>query len=155
MVYIRNFNDNDVDFIFDNWAENPRWDGCKFDKDKMEILSLINEFNTKKFDNRYFEQFVITYNEMLVGMISLYHQTEREASVGVFVHQDFRRRGIATKAYSLIEDVAKKKGYKILSAGVSEENHASINMHIKLGFKKEIIKINKLGESQIKFVKEL
>lgn len=155
MVEIRNFNVNDVDFIFDNWAENPRWDGCKFDKDKLEILSLINEFNTKKFDNRYFEQFVITYNKVPVGMISLYHQTETEASVGVFVHQDFRRKGIATIAYDLIEKVAKEKGYKFLSAGVLEENYASINMHIKLGFRKEKITLNKLGENQIKFIKEL
>ena len=155
MVEIRNFNENDVEFIFNNWAGNPRWDGCKFDKDKMEILSLINEFNTKMFDDRYFEQFVITNNKEPVGMISLYHQTQEEVSVGVFVHQDFRRKGIATKAYMLIEDVAKNKGYKILSAGVSEENYASINLHIKLGFRKETITTNKLGENQFRFEKEL
>ena len=62
MVEIRNFNNNDVRFIYDNWAENSDWKGCKFDKDKLEILSQINEFNTKKFDNKYFEQFVIVFN---------------------------------------------------------------------------------------------
>ena len=61
MVEIRNFNNSDVKFIYDNWAENINWGGCKFDKDKLEILSQINEFNLKKFNNKYFEQFVIVF----------------------------------------------------------------------------------------------
>ena len=155
MVEIRNFNNNDVRFIYDNWAENSDWKGCKFDKDKLEILSQINEFNTKKFDNKYFEQFVIVFNECLVGMISLLEQNKEEVSVNVFVDEKFRRQGIATNAYKLIENIAKEKGYKILSASVSEENYVSKNMHIKFGFKKIDENINKFGENQIKFIKNL
>lgn len=153
MVEIRNFNNNDVKFIYDNWAENSDWEGCKFDKDKLEILSQINEFNTKKFDNRYFEQFVIAVNDSLVGMISLLEQNKEEVSVNVFVHQDFRRKGIATEAYKLIEKVAKNKGYSILVAIVSEKNYASINLHLKHGFVKHSVLSNSHNENQIKFVK--
>jgi len=154
MVEIRNFNNSDVKFIYDNWAENSDWEGCKFDKDKLEILSQINEFNTKKFDNKYFEQFVITSNKKPVGMISLLEQNRDEVSVNVFIHQEFRRKGIATKAYSLIEKVAKDKGYKVLYAIVNEENKASINLHLKVGFLKSSI-ISNHNQKQIKFMKQL
>lgn len=155
MVEIRNFNNNDVRFIYDNWAENSDWKGCKFDKDKLEILSQINEFNTKKFDNKYFEQFVIVFNECLVGMISLLEQNKEEVSVNVFVDEKFRRQGIATKAYMLIENIAKEKGYKILSASVNEENYVSKNMHIKIGFKKVSAELNRNNDNQIKYIKML
>ena len=154
MVNIRNFNEDDVAFIFDNWAENPKWDGCKFDKDKIEILSLINEFNTKRFNNKYFEQFVIINCEEPVGMISLFEQSNLEVSVNVFIHKDFRRKGIATEAYKLIEKIAKDKGYNRLISNVSERNYASINLHLKLGFNHSIL-LNNYNENQIKFVKEL
>ena len=154
MVEIRNFNNSDVKFIYDNWAENSDWEGCKFDKDKLEILSQINEFNTKKFDNKYFEQFVITSNKKPVGMISLLEQNRDEVSVNVFIHQEFRRKGIATKSYSLIEKVAKDKGYKVLYAIVNEENKASINLHLKVGFLKSSI-ISNHNQKQIKFMKQL
>ena len=153
MVEIRNFNNNDVKFIYDNWAENERWSGCKFDKDKLEILSQINEFNLKKFNNKYFEQFVIVNQEIPVGMISLCEQNKEEVSVNVFVHKDFRRKGIATKAYELIENVAQLKGYKNLVANVSKDNQISVNMHKKLKF--IISDINDFGENQIKFIKSL
>ena len=155
MVGIRNFNNNDVKFIYDNWAENINWGGCKFDKDKLEILSQINEFNLKKFNNKYFEQFVIVYNNILVGMISLLEKTKSEVCVNIYVHEPYRRKGFATKAYRLIEDIAKQKKYKILSAYVAQENHISKNMHIKFNFSKVNEVVNKFGENQVKYIKEL
>ena len=155
MIEIRNFNNKDVDFIYNHWAENSNWGGCKFDKDKFEIISQINEFNLKKFNNKYFEQFVIVYNNNLVGIISLLEQNEKEVSVNIFINQEYRRRAIATNAYKLIEVVAKEKGYSFLSASVSEENHISINMHIKFGFQNLNGNKGEYGERQIKFIKKL
>lgn len=155
MVEIRNFTHDDAEFIYRNWANNPSWDGCKFEKDLESSKKLIDEWNKKTYQSKYFEQFVILYNDEPVGMISLYEKTNEEASVGIHIQQKSRRKGIATKAYHLIEEIARRNEYSLLSAGVLENNMSSINLHIKAGFRKKSVATNTKGQKQIRFVKEI
>lgn len=154
-IEIRNFNLNDVEYIYNNWAENPNWQGCNFKKDYNSIKDLIKQWETKKYNNVYFEQFLIVYQNKLVGMISLFEHSSEEVSVGVFVDLFFRNKGIATMAYKLIEDVAKNKNYNQLTASVLDNNVPSLNFHKKLGFKEVDRYYNKNGKLQIKFSKNL
>ena len=154
-ITIRNFTNNDVNFIYENWAENKNWQGCLFKKDKESIKNLIDEWNTLLYNNKYFNQLVIVLKNKLVGMISLLEKSENEASVGVYIDQSYRQQGIAKKAYLLIENLARKLGYHILTAGVLKENTISIKLHLSCGFIKDSIYVNSRGKQQIKFVKIL
>lgn len=155
MIEVRNFKIGDIDYIYNNWAENPKWQGCYFKKDYNSIKNLIKLWQTKKHNNVYFEQFVIVCEEILVGTISLYEHSSEEVSVGVYVDEPFRKKGIATKAYNIITSIAKNKNYKYLSAGVLDKNLASVNFHKKLDFEEVDKYINSKENLQIKFIKDL
>ncbi len=154
-ITIRNFTHDDVNFIYENWAENKNWQGCLFKKDKESIKNLIDEWSTLIYHGKYFNQLVIVFKNKLVGMISLFEKSENEASVGVYIDQYYRQQGIAKKAYLLIEKLARKLGYNILTAGVLKENTASIKLHLRCGFIKDSICVNSKGKQQIKFIKRL
>ena len=155
LVTIRNFVYDDIDFIYNNWAENCTWGGCKFEKDIDSIKKLIDEWKTKVYQSHYFEQFVILCNNIPVGMVSLYEKSDDEVSVGIYIEQNNTHKGIGTKTYQLIEEEAKKKKYKYLSAGVLEDNIPSVNFHLKMGFNKESTHLNSKGKNQIRFIKRL
>jgi len=60
-------------------------------------------------------------------------RSERHAEVGVYTHEDFRRRGFATAAASIVAARAQKAGLiPVWSAG--EHNAASLRVAGKLGF---------------------
>ncbi len=52
----------------------------------------------------------------------------------VYVHKDWRHRGIAKALLEVLIRVADEAGYKTLIAGIDSENLASIRLHESLGF---------------------
>lgn len=53
----------------------------------------------------------------------------------VYVHKDFRNRGIGMNLMKEIINIANKQEYQTLVAGIDAANESSIKMHEKLGFK--------------------
>jgi phosphinothricin acetyltransferase len=53
----------------------------------------------------------------------------------VYVHKDYRNRGIATMLMEEIIKAAEERGYATLVAGIDSANGGSIKMHQKMGFK--------------------
>lgn len=53
----------------------------------------------------------------------------------IYVHKDYRKRGIATKLMKEIIKIANKREYATLVAGIDAANEGSIKMHEKMGFK--------------------
>lgn len=53
----------------------------------------------------------------------------------VYVHKDYRGQRIATQLLNKLIDIANELNYAIMIAGIDAENHGSIKIHEKLGFK--------------------
>jgi phosphinothricin acetyltransferase len=53
----------------------------------------------------------------------------------VYVHKDYRNKGIATKLMKEIIKIANEREYATLVAGIDATNESSIKMHEKMGFK--------------------
>ena len=52
----------------------------------------------------------------------------------VYVHKDYRNKGIGTKLLREIIKIADETGYATMVAGIDSENHGSIIIHEKMGF---------------------
>lgn len=53
----------------------------------------------------------------------------------VYVHKNYRKRGIGKKLMKELIKVADENGYAIMVAAIDSENKGSIELHKKLGFK--------------------
>lgn len=56
--------------------------------------------------------------------------------VSVYIHEDFRGRGIGKLLLQKLIDESEKQGIWMLQSGIFPENLASIALHEKLGFRK-------------------
>lgn len=55
--------------------------------------------------------------------------------IGPEIFPEFRRKGFAKKAMIMACDIAKEKGYLLVSQRIRVDNVASIALHTSLGFK--------------------
>ena len=102
--------------------------------DPAEVKALIAEWNTGKHNGRDFAMLGVWQGEALVGMISLYQHTSEAVSIGPEIFSPYRRKGFATEAMVLAMELARQKGYKIVSQQIRTVNTASIALHTALGF---------------------
>lgn len=56
------------------------------------------------------------------------------AEHSVYVHENYRKKGIGMLLLKEIIRIASVRGYKIIVAGIDDSNEGSIYMHKKLGF---------------------
>ena len=99
-----------------------------------QVEALICDWGQKQFDGKYFEMFAIISDEKIVGTISLYQHSLEVVSIGPEVFDEYRRKGFAKKAMMLACQMAKEKGFKIVSQQIRTDNAASIALHRSLGF---------------------
>jgi L-amino acid N-acyltransferase YncA len=57
------------------------------------------------------------------------------ADVSVYVHDAFRRRGVATVLYRTLLELLVRQGVRIACAGVTLPNEPSVSLHESLGFR--------------------
>ena len=106
----------------------------KYNMSLEDINKLITQSDSELFEDKYFKMFVIMIAELIVGTISIYEHSANVVSIGPDIFEEFRQRGYATEAMKAIMDIAKAKGYKIVSQQIRTNNFASIALHTKLGF---------------------
>ena len=70
----------------------------------------------------------------LAGHLALLAVDESAAELMCFVHQDFRRQGIATALCCVALDVAKGAGYQRISVFINTHNRAARHGLLKFGF---------------------
>ncbi len=125
MVILRNFNKDDA----------PNLHKSRYSSLSVEqIEHMIDEWNEKRFNGRYFEMFAIVRDEIIVGTISLYHHSTQVVSIGPEIFCEYRRKGFAKEAMIQACNMAKEKGYKIASQQIRINNSASIALHSSLDF---------------------
>ena len=99
-----------------------------------EIENMIFEWNKKQVNDKYFEMFAIIFNEKIVGTISLYQHSSKVISIGPEIFEAYRKKGLAKEAMINACDIARAKGYKIVSQQIRTNNTASIALHRSLDF---------------------
>lgn len=146
MSSIRHFTTDDVVILQTSQYSNVA---------QSDLRKMINDWNTLKYNNRYFEMFAIEHNGEIVGSVSLYQHGNAVISAGPEVFSQYRRCGFAYQGVSLALDHAKKNGYKIAVAQVRKNNTASIALHKKLGFEIDHEFVNVHGNAVYFFIKAL
>lgn len=102
-----------------------------------EAKSLIDEWNTGRFNGNYFEMFAVSINNTVVGLFSIYEHSKSIVSIGPEIFEEYRQNGFAKKAMAEIMRIAKEKKYSIILQQVRTDNIASIRFHESLGFEKD------------------
>ena len=146
-MLLRNFKDEDA---MEYLQKQSR------DMSLEEAKSLIAKWQEKEFAGKYFEMFAVVKDAEIVGMISLYQHSKSVVSCGPETFEPFRRQGIAGEAMMLAMEMAKNKGYKLVSQQIRVNNIASIALHNRLGFETDgYIYKNRHGNDVQIFIKLL
>ena len=147
MISLRNFTNEDAEAYRQKQRINIALD---------EIKAIFAKWEEKTYVGKYFEMFAVIKDGEIVGSISLYQLSQSVVSCGPEVFEAYRTQGIGGEAMLLAMDIAKKKGYKLVSQQIGRENAASIALHNKLGFETdEYIYRNQRGNEVLIYVKPL
>lgn len=124
-ILLRHFNTGDCDCLSRNIFPNTTYD---------EIIAMISEWDTLKYNGLYFEMFAIEVNLELAGYASLYGIAEDAVSVGLSIIPEHQRKGIGHQVIMEVMYYAKKLGYKKATARVLTDNLPSLKLCEKSGF---------------------
>ncbi len=125
MIFLRNLKIEDA-------SELQKYGYSDWSREQVE--ALICDWGQNQFDGKYFEMFAIISDEKIVGTVSLYQHSSEVVSIGPEVFGEFRRKGFAKDAMIHACQIAKEKGFKIVSQQIRTDNAASIALHCSLGF---------------------
>ncbi len=84
--------------------------------------------------------FVVENDNEIVGWASItpYRKGRqallRTVEISYYIHQDYRRQGVATRLVAYTLEQCKLIGYKVIFAVIIDRNQASINLLQKFGF---------------------
>ena len=146
MISLRSFIYDDIDLLHEYGYGNMT---------RQEIKKLIDTWNNKEHEGKYFEMFAVEDKEV-VGFVSLYQLSESVVSCGPEIFQPNRQKGYGFRAVSEALKIAEDKGYKIALAQIRKDNAPSIALHKKLGFETDGSEyINKKGNSVVIYLKSL
>ena len=147
MVLLRNFCIEDSVILY---QQN------RFQMSPDAIQKMITEWNTKLFNNKYYEMFAIINENRIVGTLSLYEHSSSVISIGPEIFSEYRQQGYAFQAMETAITIAKGKGYKIVSQQIRTNNIASLKLHVKLGFETDnYVYKNRRGNDVLIFLKNL
>jgi len=125
MLYLRNFVKADAECLQKIKHSNLSVE---------QVEGLIDEWNLKQVNGKYFEMFAVIYDKNIVGTVSLYQHSGEVISIGPEIFETYRQKGYAKQAMIKACNIAKEKGYKIVSQQIRTNNIASLALHSSLGF---------------------
>ena len=147
MILLRNFKKEDASELREHGYSSLSTE---------QVEDLICDWSKKQFDGKYFEMYAIVADQKIVGTISLYQHSSEVVSIGPDVFCKFRRKGFAKKAMIRACQIAREKGFKIVSQQVRTNNAASIALHRSLGFEtSELVFTNAKGNQVFIYLKSL
>lgn len=147
MVVLRNFTASDIPIL-------QKY--CYKDLKDQEIQEMVDQWDRKEYEGKYFELFAVTAGQAVVGSISLYQHTKSVVSFGLEIFMEYRRRGYASAAVREAFQIAGNKGYQMALDQVRTNHTASIALHQKLGFETDGYEYkNQKGNSVYLFLRPL
>ena len=145
MILLRNFKKEDASELQENGFS---------DLSTEQVEALICDWDKKQLNGKYFEMYAIVSDEKIVGTISLYQHSSEVISIGPEIFCDYRRKGFAKEAMICACQMAKEKGFKIVSQQIRTNNAASIALHCSLGFETdELVFTNTKGNQVYIYLK--
>ena len=124
MITLRRFAIEDAPYLQERYSNFSR----------EQIEGMIHEWNSGKFDGRYFEMLAIISGGRIVGTISLYEHSSDVISIGPEVFEPYRKNGYGREAMLNAFKIAADREYKIVSQQIRTDNAVSIALHLSLGF---------------------
>ena len=156
MIKIRKFNNNDIDFIVDNWLGTVRLDGV-FQNDTIEKIqkriSFWQEEKNEKGDVSL--GFCIELDQKPIGIAWFTENIKGQLTYSLYIDVNFRGKGYGKQASMMIEQILKDKGFKIIKSSCRQDNVASAILHEKLGFKLTKKELSPNGTPMFRWEKEL
>lgn len=140
MIVLRHFTASDIPIL--QKYRCPNWN-------IQEIQEMMEQWNRKEYEGKYFEMFAVTAGQGVVGSISLYEHTKSVVSLGPEIFLEYRRRGYALAAVREAFQIAKSKGYQIILDQVGTNNTESIALHQKLGFETDSYEYKNRKDSSV------
>lgn len=144
MIELRNLNYKDVKFILENWSENIL-PGYYFPNSKEKVLKLINQWNRKSYNGKYFEMYIIEMNKENVGLISVQQHNFDTLSIGISIQSISQNKGIGYEAIETAIKILKEDGWINLISRCMTDNDASVALHKKCKFKLTGKSVNRKG----------
>lgn len=131
----------DVDFMFDceNDPEAARWTDYRAPLSRRQLLDYAVNYDADPFAAGQLRLIIETSDGQPVGILDIYEINEKDSRgyVGICVHKDERRSGIASAAIrELMEYNRQTLGLGQLVAKVAVVNVAARNLFVKEGFEK-------------------
>ena len=118
-------------------------------KNKVEFEKILKQFWSDatledcKSDAKKTAQFMYKLDDKYVGFLTCSIRTEYVAGCegkkvgyldGIYVLDEYRHKGIATKLLNYFENWAKSKGLKEIASDLEIDNIVSLQFHQKMGF---------------------
>ena len=119
------------------------------------LAPMLAAARARRHEGRYYEPLAVWCEGNLVGVVSLFEQSDGTVCDGVDVFPPYRRRGYAFHALTLLTDVARAREFHVQTAQIRTDNEASMALHRKLGFVPGNIWINRNGREVRTWRKEL
>lgn len=124
-----------------DWLDKTEYRDLSYEKRKI----LVEDAERGICGGRYFRFFLVVCGSEKVGVINMCGHENQTVSVAPEILKEYRGLGYGKKSLELAYAIAKKDGFKFITAGIREDNIASQNLHIKLGFKFEKTVVSKNG----------
>ena len=130
---------DDVDSIFNNWANDPEvtkymtWNAHKSIEDTKQILAIwLEEYKEPK-TIRY--GIVLKENNELIGAIDVVDYIDNNPEIGYCLSRKYWNKGYMTEACKAVVDYLFAIGYKTILIEADERNVGSNRVIEKVGFK--------------------
>lgn len=137
-IRLRKFNNNDIDFVVNNWVGTDKLDGFFKDRTKENLEKSFKKYEEEKSGDRFLYSYCIEFEGRPVGIIQFTEKYKDTPNLNLYIEDIYRNKGIGTNAFKLAKEILKLKGFDLITSSCRQDNVASVNLHKKLGF--ELIK---------------
>lgn len=110
----------------------------KYEKDVYDILK--KEFNVSYKNNPFSNWYLYVINDELIGFINFDIMYEKSELEYIYVIQEYRKKGIASKLILAMEKKLKKYNIENITLEVNCNNQNAINLYKKFGYTKVAIR---------------
>jgi putative acetyltransferase len=131
-------------------AEVKKWLTIHVEHDVEKEYQEYKRFFRDLSRNPNVEVLIAKCDGLVVGFIVLWKLRffiKPTASIGISVHPDYWRKGIATQLMKSAIEISKEKGFQRLEIETLAENVAMRRLADKLGFKLETVKKNSIKKN--------
>ena len=134
-IVLRKFNDNDIDFVINNWVGTDKLDGFFKDKTRESLKESFEKYDLEKSGDRFLFCYCIDLEGRPIGVIQFTEKYKGIPNLNLYIEDIYRGMGFGSKAFQLVRKTIKEKGFSLITSSCMQNNHASVRLHKKLGFK--------------------